>query len=262
MKNIVWKLDDVRAGYSALEGRFENVSFAIHRGEKVAFLGTSRSGRKLLAKVMCGLRPPRGGTMQVFDYESGADAYYRDWDDLLPRKIKAKLGVALEVDGLLSNVSIREGFELLFRFRYGDHNERLRAAATKVVDRLSEEYNLEDLILKRPVELSPSERKLACIARAFLGKPRVVFMENPSENIGQLSQHHLWKMIDAVFNHSERTVVLSTEDFRLAWRHCPRWLVFDKGHLLFDGSKEDFIKSKHPILKLVDPVLFSKGLFT
>ncbi|NCN26149.1 ATP-binding cassette domain-containing protein [bacterium] len=255
---IVWKLDNVRAGYSASEDRFEGVSFTIERGERVAFLGTAKSGRKLLMKVMCGLRPPRAGTMQIFDHTSGADAYYRDWDDLLPRRIKAKLGVALEVDGLLSNVSIREGYELLFRFRYGDHNERLQAAASKVVDGLCEQFSLNTIMHKRPVELSPSERKLACIARAFLARPRVLLLENPSENIGQLSQMKLWSMIDAVFENQERTIILSTEDFRLAWRHCPRWMVFDKGNLVFDGQKEDFIKTRHPVLKLIDPVLFPR----
>lgn len=253
LMDCVWKLSNVRAGFSEAEDRIDDVSFTINRGERVAFLGDDRSGRKQLLKVMCGLRPLRGGSMNVLGYESGAENYYRDWDDLLPRSIKSKLGVSLELDGLLSNVTIREGFELLFRFRYGDHSARLQQGAIKVVDQLCNEFDLASFMHKRPVQLSLSERKIASIARAFLARPRYMLLENPSEAVGQFSLVKLWSILGHVFENSERTVVLSTEDFRLAMKYCPRWIVFDQGRVVFDGLKEEFLKSQHPILKFLPP---------
>src|SRR5690606_33275113 len=147
---------------------------------------------KILLRTMCGLRPLREGRMFVLDHISDKESYMKDWDDLLPRSIRAKIGVSLEVDGLLINVSVQEGMEMLFRFRFGDHSVRLREGARKAVESLGAKFGISDIMGRRPVELTSSERKLGSLARSFLARPSMLLLEDPSHGVGELSTFKLW----------------------------------------------------------------------
>jgi ABC-type multidrug transport system ATPase subunit len=250
----LWNLEELAAGTGLGEEFYENVSFQVRPGEKIAFIGDQNSGRKLLLRNLCGLRPFRRGRMNVMGFECAPETERGDeWDTLLPRLVQAKIGVSLERAGLLSNVSVREGMELLFRFRYGDHNKKLRIGAQLLVQALCDRFEIANVAEKRPVELTKAERRLASLARAFLSKPRVVLLENPSDDIGAFHKKKLIKALDYIFESPERTVILSTDNLSLAWTYCERWIVFEEGKVVFDGAKENFFQTSHSLTEEGQP---------
>ena len=240
---IVWRLSRVTAGFNPAEGTVVDLDLTIHSGEQVAILGRSNSGRALLFRLLAGLRPIRGGVLSIFGHEMGPSPYYADWDALLPWSIRRRMGVLLDREGLLSNVSVREGLETLFRFKNGAHTAKHREGARLMVERIAERLDIAPLLESRPANLTLAERKLVGIARAFLSKPVAVLLEDPSMGFSDVSRNQLQRALEFIESGGSRTLILATEDLRLASRFCTRWIVMDEGKLLFDGSKEDFLKS-------------------
>jgi len=241
----VWSLSQVQAGFGGAEGRLYDICLDVHAGEQVALLGTEHSGRALLFRVLAGLRPVKGGEMSLFGQKLPLIPYFADWDQILPPSLRRRLGVLLERDGLLSNVSVREGLELLFRFKNGDHTPKHREGARLMVEKTGERFRIQDVLDKRPNLLSSAEKRLAGMARAFLSKPSVVLLENPSLGFGDLDRERLDSALDFIHSKGTRTLVVSTDDVRLALRYCPRWIVCEEGRVVYDGPGKEFLSSPH-----------------
>jgi ABC-type multidrug transport system ATPase subunit len=187
-----------------------------------------------------------------------------DWDEIIPTEIRRKMGVCLEKEGLLSNVTAREGLELLFRFKYGDHNEKLREGSRKLVKQLAQRFGVEGVLDLRPHAMSSAERKLIGICRAFLSKPSVIVLENPSENVGNFNRQRLLSGLEEICSQPERTFLVSTDDWPLAWRFCPRWIVMKDGRIDYDGPAEGFMARPddamaRQILDLIQRLRSSEG---
>lgn len=255
-KNTVWKAKDIASGYSDMEGLIRDITLDIKSGERVALLGHEKSGRSLLLRVLAGLRPIRSGELTILDEELPVLPFWADWDEILPPEKRRKMGVCLEREGLLSNVTAREGLELLFRFKYGDHNVKLREGATRVVNQLAERFGVTNVLDKRPHALTAAEKRLVGLARAFLSKPSILVLENPSENMGNLNRHRFLSVMEEICSATERTLLVSTDDWPLAYKFCPRWIVMTEGTISFDGSPENYLKSgddlAQQIKKLMD----------
>lgn len=225
--NLAFDLRDVR-------GEVVDIAhLEIAAGEKLALVGDKHSGRAELFRILAGLKSFRGGTLRVGTWEQRArDSHGTSaWDDLFPKDVRRHLGVALEESGLLANVSLAEGLGLLFRFRYGDHNVKLREGSRKVVDSLCQKFSLAAAAHLRPYHLSTAERKLGAMARAFLAKPRIVLLENPSKNIEDEERELLHAGLGDICADLERTVIISTGDRTLAEKYCSRVLELREGKI-------------------------------
>lgn len=245
----VWRCVNLGAGYSEAEGLLRNVNLTIKSGDRVGLLGAPQSGKSLLLRCLVGLRPVRQGELHVFGQQMRQLSYWEDWENIMPQALRRRMGICLEVEGLLSNVTVREGLELLFRFKYGDHTAKLREGASKVVTFTCHRFGLEEALTKRPNMLTAAEKRLSGLARAYLSKPHVVVLENPSQSVGDLSKEILWKALDYVTEEKGRTMVIATEDWALALKYCSRWVVLDQGSIAFDGAPKDFFKTSHPLVE-------------
>jgi ABC-type multidrug transport system ATPase subunit len=242
----VWQLRALDAGFNAQEGRLKSLSFEVLSGERVAIMcEDSAKSRALLLRVLAGLRPHKQGELKILGEEISLQPYWADWDRAIPNRIRRRLGVCLEEEGLLSNVSIREGLELLFRFKYGDHTEKLSHASSKIVSSTCERFGLESVMGFRPNALSREERRLAGLARAFLSKPHVLVLENPTWGVSDLNYERVYSAIEYLLTARERTLMLATDDWVLVRAFCQRVLVLKDGELFFDGSPQEYLNS-HP----------------
>ncbi len=239
----IWRAEGLRAGFpAASDGEIRDVGLLVHAGEKIALVGPEHGGRAMLFKVLAGLRPVRGGRLVTLGHELTEEPWWVDWDQLIPSTVRRKMGVLLDREGLLSNVSVREGLELLFRFKNGDSTRKHIEAARTMVDKLGHRFGITDCLDKRPTLLTAAERRLAGLARAFLSKPSVLLLENPTVGFGDLSRERLENVMTAMFAESARTIVVSTDNLRFARRFCPRWILVDEGGIVFDGPATELIR--------------------
>lgn len=255
LPEIVWRAERVQAGYSEMEGVIHDIALSIRVGERVAVLGHEKSGRALLLRVLAGLRPFREGDLTIIGEKLEVLPFWSDWDEILPPERRRKMGVCLEREGLLSNVSAREGLELLFRFKYGDHSQKLRDGAKRVVNQLADKFGIGGVLDNRPHTLTSAEKRLVGLARAFLSKPSIIVLENPSENIGNQNRKRLLEAMEEICSQPERTLLVSTDDWPLAQRFCPRWIVMKDGRITFDGPSSEYLESTDELARQINVVM-------
>jgi ABC-type multidrug transport system ATPase subunit len=216
--------------------------FEIRAGERVALVGANRDFRRSFFRVLAGLEAALGGGLEIEGEKIALRHERRLWRDLLSKKSRRKIGMSLETEGLLSNVTVRESMETLFRFKYGDHNISLVEGAARVVEETAERVGLTARDLdRRPSDLGALELRLSSLCLAFLTKPAVLMLENPTAGLNDRSWQSLSNSLEQVLEGSQRTLVMDSDDWLLSKFHATRWLVFDGDRVVFDGTPQDHI---------------------
>lgn len=201
------------------------VSFSIEPGEKVAILGRVGSGKSTVAKLLLGLYEPDSGSILVDQ---------TDMRQIDPVDLRANIGTVLQ-DVWLFSGTIRSNIAL-GAFRPTD-DEILRAAEIAGVhDFVKETPNGYDLVIQERGEgLSGGQRQAIAIARAMLGNPNVLVMDEPTSMMDMQSEQILLsRLSDKV---KDKTLVLMTHRPALL-SLVDRVIVMDHGKVVADGPKD------------------------
>lgn len=239
----LWDLNFVQLRARDSEYRFLS-ELQISRGEKVAIVGNDAEYRRSLMRLLSGLESPASGEVYIDSHKIPSRDERNPWRDLFPPSLRRKIGISLQGDALISNVSLEECFETLFRFKYGDHNEGLKQGAIRVPKEVATKLGMPlESLKKRPAELNPLERRLASLCLAFLTKPSILMLDDPSYALDDEAWSYLEATISSLIAGTQKTLILSTADWILADALCDRWIVFENTKLVFDGDKKAYRKT-------------------
>ena len=235
---------------SVLKRRYETVkavedlSFAIAEGERVGFLGPNGAGKTTTLKVLAGLLHPTSGDVRVGDYVP----YTRD-----PRFLKLITLVIGQKQQLLWDLPPADTYAMN-RAIY----EVPRAQADETVRTLTELLEIGELIHKPTRQLSLGERMKCELVAALLHRPRVLFLDEPTIGLDVSMQA---KMRDFVRDYNERfgaAVLLTSHYMDDVVALCPRIVVIDRGHLIYDGDLRELVRrvrpDKHVTIRFSKPV--------
>ncbi len=217
---------DVEFQYPDQKGTaLKGVSFSIEAGEKVAILGRVGSGKSTVAKLLLGLYEPDSGNILVDQ---------TDMRQIDPVDLRANIGTVLQ-DVWLFSGTIRSNIAL-GAFRPTD-DEILQASETAGVhDFVKETANGYDLVIgERGEGLSGGQRQAIAIARALLGSPSVLVMDEPTSMMDMQSEQVLLsRLADTI---KDKTLVLMTHRPALL-SLVDRVIVMDQGKVVADGPKD------------------------
>jgi ABC-type lipoprotein export system ATPase subunit len=189
-----------------------SASFRLYARDRVALVGRSGSGKSTLLHLMAGLDKPTAGTI---DWPALGAA-----DTLLPEKIS----LVFQAPSLLEALTVSENvaLPLLMSETASGIDEAVRAALAT--------FGLQDLSGKLPEELSGGQMQRVAMARAIVGKPRVILADEPT---GQLDQQTGGALFDALLAHladGNTALVIATHDPAIAERMESVWQI-DRGLL-------------------------------
>jgi ABC-2 type transport system ATP-binding protein len=235
---------------SVLKRRYETVkavedlSFQIAEGERVGFLGPNGAGKTTTLKVLSGLLHPTSGTVRV-------DSYVPHMRD--PRFLQLITLVMGQKQQLLWDLPPSETYAMN-RAIY----DIPRAQADETVRELGELLEIGDLIHKPTRQLSLGERMKCELVAALLHRPRVLFLDEPTIGLDVSMQA---KMRDFIRDYNERfgaAVLLTSHYMDDVVALCPRVVVIDHGHLIYDGDLRALARKirpdKHVTIRLSQPV--------
>jgi ABC-2 type transport system ATP-binding protein len=232
---------------SVLKRRYETVkavddlSFQIADGERVGFLGPNGAGKTTTLKVLAGLLHPTSGDVRVGSYVP----YTRD-----PRFLKLITLVMGQKQQLLWDLPPADTYAMN-RAIY----DVPRAQAEETVRTLTELLEIGDLIHKPTRQLSLGERMKCELVAALLHRPRVLFLDEPTIGLDVSMQA---KMRDFIRDYNERfgaAVLLTSHYMDDVVALCPRVVVIDRGHLIYDGDLRELVRpDKHVTIRLSKPV--------
>ena len=210
----------------------DGVSFKIERGERVGFLGPNGAGKTTTLKVLSGLLHPTSGSAEV----NGFEPRRRD-----PAFLKGITLVMGQKNQLLWDLPAAETYALnraLFDVPRDEYRETL--------SELSELLDLENLSTKPTRQLSLGERMKCELAAALLHRPRTLFLDEPTIGLDVSMQVAIREFIRSYNQRYEATVLLTSHYMQDVTALCPRVIVIDKGHLIYDGDLRALVKKVHP----------------
>ncbi len=191
-----------------------DVSLEIRRGEKIALLGRSGSGKSSLLNVLGGLDRPTSGRVEV----AGLDLTKLGARQLSHYR-STTVGMIFQSFHLVASQTALQNVELPMVFTGRPPRDR-RAAALRAL----EAVGLAGRVHHRQGELSGGERQRVAIARALVNGPRLLLADEPTGNLDTLTAETILKILDENCRRGGVTLVLVTHDEELARRHVDRVL--------------------------------------
>jgi len=196
----------------------DGVSFTVRAGESIAVVGVSGSGKSTLLALLAGLDTPSAGTVRI----EGADIYTLDED--ARAALRGRLaGFVFQSFQLLPAMTALENVMLPLELAgAGD----ARPAAGAMLDRVG----LKDRLHHYPRQLSGGEQQRVAIGRAFVGRPKLLFADEPTGNLDPATGARVIDLLFELNRENGTTLVLVTHDEALT-RRCDRVLRLSAGRL-------------------------------
>ncbi|MEE6307825.1 ABC transporter ATP-binding protein [Plantactinospora veratri] len=239
-RETVVQVDDLRRRYGG-SGGFEavrGISFSVGQGELFALLGTNGAGKTSTLELVEGLDRPSGGTVRVF----GRDPY-RDRAAVRPRT-----GVMLQEGGFPADLTVTE-------------TARMWAGTLpdpQPVDRVLELVDLRHRARTQVKALSGGERRRLDLAMAILGRPEVLFLDEPTTGLDPESRHNTWQLVRALLVDG-LTVLLTTHYLAEAAELADRLAIMHRGRIVTAGTVADVVAAHPARISFVLPDGLDRG---
>lgn len=185
-----------------------NVSLSVGPGEFVSLTGKSGSGKSTLLALLSGMEQASSGRVLLDGVDLG-----RAGEDELALLRRDKIGFVFQSFHLIPTLNAWENVALpLFPVKMASA-ERKRRAVT-LLERLGLEGRLEHL----PAALSGGEKQRVAMARALVGRPRIVFADEPTGNLDSATGGEIMTLLDELHRQEGVALLVVTHDEELAAR--------------------------------------------
>ena len=193
---------------------------ALARGETVAVVGASGTGKSTLLHILAGLDTPQQGEITL----CGANLSQAG-DTRRTRLRNRHMGFVYQFHHLLPEFSAVENVAMPLLIR-GDRPAKALAAASELLAAVG----LKERLNHRPAELSGGERQRAAIARALVNRPDCLLADEPTGNLDQENAAHAFALMKNLIGEQHGAMIIVTHDMNLA-RQMDRCLYLVSGKL-------------------------------
>ncbi len=201
-----------------------DLTLTVEEGEVFGFLGHNGAGKTTTIRLLNGVLEPTSGRAHVL----GLSPYSQG------EQLRKQTGVLTETPALderltaVQNLSI---FADLYGVPRGDMKKR-------VADMLAQ-FDLSDRAEDKVGGFSKGMKQRLAIARAFLHRPRLLFLDEPTSSLDPISTRAVHDMIRHISKNDGATVFICTHNLTEAQRLCHRLAVLEKGHLVAIGTARE-----------------------
>src|SRR5262245_58215753 len=215
----------------------DGVSFRIGRGELVALIGGSGTGKSVLLKEMIGLLRPTAGRARLF----GEDVWQTDEPRM--NALRRRFGMLFQDGALFSSLTVAENIAVPFREHTPLSDEMI---APLVGFKLSLVGLPPDTGRKTPAQLSGGMRKRVALARALALEPEILFLDEPTSGLDPIGARSFDALVRALSASLGLTVFMVTHDLDTLLSIIDRTIALSAGKVIADGPTASVIDSDHP----------------
>ncbi|MFG2333640.1 ABC transporter ATP-binding protein [Streptomyces sp. NPDC048604] len=215
-------------GFEAVRG----ISFTVPRGEIFALLGTNGAGKTSTVELLEGLARPTGGTVRVLGHDPYAER----------AAVRPRIGMMLQEGGFPSDLTVAETVRM---WAGCTTNARPAGEALDMV-------GLDHRARVRIKQLSGGERRRLDLALALLGRPEVLFLDEPTTGLDAEGRRDTWELVHRL-RESGATVLLTTHYLEEAESLADRLAIMHRGRIVTAGTPAEVTAARPARIRFTLP---------
>lgn len=200
----------------------DGVTLDIEKGEFVAVVGRSGSGKTTMLDLMGLLLRPTSGSLFIDDIDTG-----KLGDRELAGVRARSVGFVFQEYNLLSGLNVLEN--VMLPLRYVKEGKNGRSRAVELIDRVG----LSDRARHRPAELSGGQAQRVAIARSMMNSPSLILLDEPTGAVDTETAQQLVVLLKRLNQEDQVTIVIVTHDLDIA-KQATRQIRLKDGKVLTD----------------------------
>ena len=221
------KLDGIHAGYGLIEV-LKGISLEVGQGEIVTVIGANGAGKSTTLNSICGVVKVRTGRV----FFQGAPISGKPAHDIM------RLGICQSPEGrkIFSRLTVLENLEM------GAFTRRDKEGIRQDLDKA---FSLFPILKERQGQtggtLSGGEQQMLAIARALMGRPKLLLLDEPSLGLAPLIVLRIFEVVREL-NRQGMAILLVEQNARLALKLAHRGYVMETGSITMSGSAADLLQ--------------------
>lgn len=236
METII-KVENLHASFGD-HAVLKGISLEIEAKSVTAIIGPSGCGKTTLLKHLLGLYRPSKGRVSVADI----DLTTASEEEL--RLLRIRIGMLFQNNALMGSNSILDNAAVPLE----QHTDLPPEIIRRNIQRKLELLGIGGTIDSMPSQLSGGMQKRAALARAIAMDPQILFCDEPTSGLDPITSKRLDALIAGLREKLDMTVVIVSHDVASIGRLADRIVFLDEGAVAFDGSFEEALQSRHPVV--------------
>jgi phospholipid/cholesterol/gamma-HCH transport system ATP-binding protein len=212
----------------------DGVSFQVQRGETLAVLGRSGTGKSVLLRIIIGLQAPDSGAALIL----GTNMSQATAAELI--EVRKQMGFLFQHAALYDSLSVHDNVAFPLEHHRRDLSESDRNDRVK---QLLQEVGLEGHGEKMPSDISGGMQKRVGLARALALDPVVLLLDEPTAGLDPISSAEIDDLVLELQRKHRLASIVVTHDMVSAKTIATRIALLDKGRVVIEGSFDDLQKS-------------------
>ena len=205
----------------------DGVDLAAPAGTVLGLLGPNGAGKTTIVRILTTLLDPDGGSARVAGFDVVRDA----------EALRSVIGLAGQYAAVDENLTGRENLDLVGRLYHLGKSEASRRA-----DEMLERFELTDAANRTVKTYSGGMRRRLDLGASLVGRPQVLFLDEPTTGLDPRSRFGLWDVIRELVNDGT-TLLLTTQYLEEADRLADHIAVIDGGRVIAEGTSDE-LKSR------------------
>ena len=212
----------------------DGIELTVARGETVAVLGRSGTGKSVFLKLIIGLQQPDSGSIRIH----GEEVTELGLEQL--NEVRKKIGFLFQQAALYDSLTVEENvaFPLIRHTQMSDAERKQR------VQELLSQVGMERDLQKLPSEISGGMQKRVGLARALALDPGILLFDEPTAGLDPITAGEIGELILDLKEKREITSIVVTHDVHGARIFSDRLVLLNEGNILVEGTFPDLKKSR------------------
>ena len=231
-ENTILEFENVSVEYRSVKGNpirvLNDFNLEIHKGEKIAVIGSNGAGKSTIMKLMCGLLKPSEGSI-ILQGQNIKEMEMNELSQILSL-------VYQNPEEMFIKDSIRRDIEFAMKVRNVENYQ-------KRTEELLERFQLTDLQDRDGRLLSGGQMRRASLAIGIALNPSVLLLDEPTANLDIATRKEILRTLSDMKSMTD-TVMIATHDMQLVCEWAERILVLSGGKLLKDGTREEVFNDR------------------
>lgn len=204
-----------------------HIDFSVKKGEMVALLGSSGSGKSTMLNLMAGLMKPTEGRIFIADHNIALMN-----ENKLAEFRRTHIGFIFQAYELIANLTVRENVELPLVFQSVHPSIRKKKALA-----LLEQVGIPDKAEMFPSQLSGGQQQRVSIARSLITEPSIIFADEPTGNLDTKTEEEIIAILKRLNESMKTTFIIVTHEREVAV-HTQHIITLRDGYLVTEQEQE------------------------